>query len=46
MRSGPDCGRDLRSPEAIGWLADISLGAGPLGCEDAVLANRRTPSVF
>ena len=30
MRSGLDCGRDLRSPEAIDWLADIALHVGSL----------------
>jgi len=30
MRSGLDCGRDLKSPEAIDWLADIALHVGSL----------------
>jgi hypothetical protein len=30
MRSGLDCGRDLKSPEAIDWLADVSLHIGSL----------------
>jgi hypothetical protein len=40
MRSGLDCGRDLKSPEAIDWLADVArhiasldptdIGAGAL----------------
>ncbi len=25
MRSGLDCGRDLKSPGAIDWLADVAL---------------------
>ncbi|MGA2164116.1 MAG: hypothetical protein ABSH36_06565 [Solirubrobacteraceae bacterium] len=30
MRSGLDCARDLKSPEAIDWLADIALHLGSL----------------
>jgi hypothetical protein len=30
MRTGLDCGRDLKSPEAIDWLADIALHVGSL----------------
>jgi hypothetical protein len=30
MRSGLDCSRDLRSPEAIDWLADVALHVGSL----------------
>ena len=30
MRSGLDCGRDLRSPAAIDWLADVALHVGSL----------------
>ena len=30
MRSGLDCGRDLKSPEAIDWLADVALHIGSL----------------
>ena len=31
MRSGLDCGRDLKSPEAIDWLADVALHIGSFG---------------
>jgi hypothetical protein len=31
MRSGVDCGRDLNSPQAIDWLADVALHIGSLG---------------
>jgi hypothetical protein len=30
MRSGLDCSRNLRSPEAIDWLADVALHVGSL----------------
>jgi hypothetical protein len=30
MRSGLDCGRDLRSSAAIDWLADVALHVGSL----------------
>ena len=30
MRTGLDCGRDLRSPAAIDWLADVALHVGSL----------------
>jgi hypothetical protein len=30
MRSGLDCGWNLRSPEAIDWLADVALHIGSL----------------
>jgi hypothetical protein len=30
MRAGLDCARDLKSPEAIDWLADIALHLGSL----------------
>jgi hypothetical protein len=30
MRAGLDCGRDLKSREAIDWLADIALHIGSL----------------
>jgi hypothetical protein len=30
MRSGLDCGRNLRSPEAIDWLADVARHIGSL----------------
>jgi hypothetical protein len=30
MRSGLDCSRDLRSPEAIDWLTDVALHVGSL----------------
>jgi hypothetical protein len=30
MRAGLDCGRDLKSPEAIDWLADVALHVGSL----------------
>ena len=30
MRSGLDCTRDLKSPKAIDWLADIALHLGSL----------------
>jgi hypothetical protein len=25
MRSGLDCGRDLKSPQALDWLVDVAL---------------------
>jgi hypothetical protein len=30
VRSGLDCGRDLRSSAAIDWLADVALHVGSL----------------
>jgi hypothetical protein len=30
MRSGLDCGRDLKSPRALDWLADVALHVGSL----------------
>lgn len=30
MRSGLDCGRDLKSPQALDWLADVALHVGSL----------------
>jgi hypothetical protein len=30
MRSGLDCGHDLRSPAALDWLADVALHVGSL----------------
>jgi hypothetical protein len=30
MRCGLDCGRDLKSPQALDWLADIALHIGSL----------------
>jgi hypothetical protein len=30
MRSGLDCGRDLKSQEAIDWLADVAHHIGSL----------------
>ena len=30
MRAGLDCGRNLRSPEAVDWLADVALHVGSL----------------
>jgi hypothetical protein len=30
MRTGLDCVRDLKSPEAIDWLADVALHVGSL----------------
>lgn len=30
MRTGLDCGRDLRSPAAIDWLAEVALHVGSL----------------
>lgn len=30
MRSGLDCGRDLKSPDALDWLADVALHVGSL----------------
>jgi hypothetical protein len=30
MRTGLDCGRDLKSPAAIDWLADVALHVGSL----------------
>ncbi len=30
MRKGLDCGRDLRSPQAIDWLAEVALHIGSL----------------
>ncbi len=30
MRTGLDCARDLKSPEAIDWLADVALHVGSL----------------
>jgi hypothetical protein len=29
-RSGLDCGRDLKSPDAFDWLADVALHVGSL----------------
>ena len=30
MRSGLDCGRDLKSPQTLDWLADVALHVGSL----------------
>lgn len=30
MRTGLDCGRDLRSQAALDWLADVALHVGSL----------------
>jgi hypothetical protein len=30
MRCGLDCGRDLKSPESIDWLADVALHVASL----------------
>jgi hypothetical protein len=30
MRSGLDCGRDLKSQQALDWLADVALHVGSL----------------
>ncbi len=34
MRTGLDCGRDLRSQAAIDWLADVALHVGSLDAID------------